>query len=97
VNDYIVRPHPQPNKEDDWVVLITSGDYKHVVFNAHRIEILEEGTRIDIEYNILHGVDRVDDAFDEVVQNIVREVVEDHHNRKTTIYISKKTGEQIEY
>ena len=42
MHEYVVRPHPQPKKEDDWVVLITAGDYEHVVFNAHRIEVVEE-------------------------------------------------------
>ena len=95
--EYIVRPHPNPRKEDDWVVLITEGDYKHVVFNADRIEVTEEGSKINIDYTVLHGIDKIDGDFELVVQDIVREVVEEHHKNKTNIYISKETGEQLEY
>jgi hypothetical protein len=72
MHEYVVRPHPQPKKEDDWVVLITAGDYEHVVFNAHRIEVVEEGSKINIDYNILHGFDKIDEGFEVVVQDIVR-------------------------
>ena len=68
-----------------------------MVFNADRIEVTEEGTKINIDYNILHGVDKIDEDFEVVVQDIIREIVEKHHKDKTNIYISMESGEQLEY
>jgi hypothetical protein len=101
--DYLLRPHPAPRYDDHWVVIMRNEPYQGVCIEFSNVVIsaMEEGrTDRDLTYtvHVNHNPNELDleaEEFQTYVSDVIRDVVETHHERNANIYVSTKTGERI--
>jgi len=102
--DYLLRAHPTPKREDHWIVILQNAPYNRVCLDFVNVIIgaKEEGrTDRDLKYTYTvafcpdKDLDLQTEEFKEYVADVIRDVVETHHEKNANIYVSTKTGEQV--
>lgn len=102
--DYLLRPHPAPQWEDHWVVILQNDPYKRVTLDFSNITIAakEEGRTdrdLTYTYRVLHTPKEAPyldtDEFEDYVSNVLRHVLETHEEKNANVYVSTETGEIV--
>ena len=104
--DYLLRRHPEPRFENHNVIILRNEPYDGVVVEYSDVVIgaVEEGRtdrELTFNYRVVHQPRSAPyletDEFEEYVNEVVRDVIEDHHDRRANIYVSTETGENVDY
>ena len=95
--NYHITIDPKAQTQDDWSVIL-AGPWDRVVGRYKNIEIKDGKCRYEWETQYLpEGVDVECTEFDFYISDVLMDIIKEHHDKGAMIYVSKETGEVVDY
>lgn len=96
-DDYIIAHDQTPSNDQGWSVIL-NGKYDNLVLKYTHIEL--DGNKMTFGHEILFNPEDYEVTSEEFIDHIadvLKDIIESHHEKKAMVYYSKKTGERIDY
>ena len=85
--------------ENDWSVILEHDPWENVVVKYHNIQILDKGTKLSFQHELMFNPNEVDTdclEYEDHIAEVLDSVIRHFHEQGGMQYFSKETGEEID-